>query len=456
METRFALSGSQHQQLRKHLFPGDGLEAVAILICGRGRLGGRDQLIVRRIIEIPHDRVLVREIDRLEWPAAEYLSPLVEELERDDLGVVIIHCHPQGGTFFSDVDDAGDRILFPSIHSWFDESGRHGAAVMMPGGAIIARFVDARGNFEPVDVVSVAGDDILLFRPPGTKSGIPEHARRVAQTFGRATYDQLSKLRVAVVGCSGTGSIVVELLARNCIGTLVLVDDDRVEAKNLNRIVHSTAADAEAGSYKVDVLAKAVLSFGLGTNVEVYATTLSNDDAARAVASCDIVFGCVDTVTGRHVLSGLCSAYSIPFFDLGVEITPDGEGGISHAVAHVHYIQPDGSSLLSREAYTSEDLTAEDWKANNPTYYESQRMAGYLQAVQEDRPAVMPLNMVASNGAVIDMLARLHGFRLDSNSLFAIQHWSLTHSYHEHFGDGPPCKFMGRLVGLADKWTPLF
>jgi len=455
MESRLALSGHQHQQLQKHLFPGDGLEAVAILICGRGRRGGRNQLIVRRIVEIPHDSVLVREPERLEWPAADYLSPLVEELERDDLGVVVIHCHPQGGTFFSDADDAGDRILFPSVHSWFDDAGRHAAAVMTPGGSIIARFVDGDGNFVPIDVVSVAGDDILLFRAPNPATAVPEHARRIAQTFGRATYNQLRQLRVAVVGCSGTGSIVIELLARNCIGTLVLVDDDRVEAKNLNRIVNSTAADAEAGLHKVDVLAKAVRTFGLGTEVEVYAATLSNDQAARAVASCDIVFGCVDTVAGRHVLNGLCSAYSLPFFDLGVEITPDGSGGISHAVAHVHYIQPGGSSLLSREAYTSEDLTAEDWKTNDPTYYETQRMAGYLQTVQEDRPAVMPLNMVASNGAVIDMLARLHGFRLDPNSAFAIQHWSLTHGYQENFGDGPPCAFMQRLVGLADKWSPL-
>ena len=455
MNSRLAMSGRQHRQLQDHLFPGDGLESVAILICGRGRIGVRDQLIVQRVVEVPHSIVTVRQRDRLEWPASEYLLPLVEELERNDLGVVVIHCHPQGGAFFSHADDAGDRRLFPSIHSWFDDGGRHGAAVMMPGGAMIARFVDGKGNFEAIDLVSVAGDDILQFRPPSSATEVPEHARRVAQTFGQATYNQLQLLKVAVVGCSGTGSIVVELLARNCIGTLVLVDDDRVEDKNLNRIINSTAADANAGLFKVDVLARAVRSFGLGTEVEVYPTTLSDGEAARAVASCDIVFGCVDTIVGRHVLNGLCSAYSLPFFDLGVEIIPDGDGGISHAVAHVHYLQPEGSSLLSREAYTIEGLTAEEWKASNPAYYEAQRIAGYLRAVQEDRPAVMPINMMASNGAVIDMLARLHGFRLDPNSAFAIQHWNLTHGYNENFGDGPPCQIMQKLVGLADRWSPL-
>ena len=53
---------------------------------------------------------------------------------------------------------------------------------------------------------------------------------------------------LAALGCSGTGSIVVEQLARNCIGELVLVDSDHVEHKNLNRIVNSTADDAGASA----------------------------------------------------------------------------------------------------------------------------------------------------------------------------------------------------------------
>ena len=453
MERRLALTGPQHAELNAHLFPGDGLEAVALLLCGRGRGLQRDQLVGRRLLCIPNDRVLSRESDYVEWPVDEFLLPLVEEMEREDLGIVVVHCHPGGGRFFSDADDRGDRSLFPSVHGWFDREGVHGAAIMLPGGEMIARFVASDGSFQNIDIVSIAGDDLQLFRRFATNE-TPEHARRLIQTFGAGTYGKLRDMRVAVVGCSGTGSITVELLARNCVGRLLLVDDDRVETKNLNRILNSTSAHAAGGLRKVDVVAAAVESFGLGTRVEPRPATLFDSEAMRAVSECDVVFGCMDSIEGRHVLNQLCSAFCIPYFDMGVDIEPDGKGGIDQAIAACHYLRPGGSSLLSRGAYSPADLDAESTRRRDPDYYDRQRIAGYMASIQEDRPAVMPLNMMAANGSVVDFLARLHGFRLDPNSEFAIQRWSLTHSFYEHFPDGPRCRVMCGFVGLADRGMP--
>jgi hypothetical protein len=56
---------------------------------------------------------------------------LVEEMERGDLALVVAHCHPHGYPRFSKTDDDADRLLFPSVHSWFDMAGTHGAAVML-------------------------------------------------------------------------------------------------------------------------------------------------------------------------------------------------------------------------------------------------------------------------------------------------------------------------------------
>jgi hypothetical protein len=313
MERRLALSGLQYADLKAHLFPGDGLEAVALLLCGRGRGRRREQLVGQRLIPIPHDRVLSRKQDYVEWPVDEFLLPLVEEMERDDLGIVVVHCHPGGGRFFSNADDRGDESLLPSVQSWFDRAGAHGAAIMLPGGEIIARFVAPDGSFQNVDIVSVAGDELEFFRPHSSDE-VPEHARRLIQTFGAGTYRKLRSMRIAVVGCSGTGSIVVELLARNCVSQLLLVDDDRVENKNLNRILNSTSAHAAKSLYKVDVLAAAVESFGLGTRVDPRALLLFDPDAMIDISECDVVFGCMDSVEGRHVLNQLCSAFCIPYF----------------------------------------------------------------------------------------------------------------------------------------------
>ena len=451
METIFALSGRQHAELRQHLYPGDGHEGVAVVLCGRGRSNESERLTVKRVIPVPHDVVTVRAPDEIEWSVEEHVLPLVEEMERDDLALVIVHCHPGGYSKFSATDDEADRLLFPSVHSWFDARGGHGAAVMLPDGFMFGRAVDSEGKFTPFRRIAVAGDDLLFFSKPLKTAEVPTAARRVSQTFGSGTYALLRSLRIGVVGCSGTGSIVAELLARSCVGELVLIDGDVVEQKNLNRILNSRAADADQRTPKVDVLAMAIRDFGLGTVVEPLVASLLDAEGFQRATTCDVVFGCMDTAEGRHLLGQICTAYLIPLFDVGVHIELDGAGGISHAVAAAQYIQPGGSSLLSRGIYTGDDLDAESAQRTAPEDYERRVAAGYLKAVDEDRPAVMPINMMAANLAVLDFLARIHGYRLDSNGQFAGQTMSLTHGYYEQVQDGTPCRLMERLVGIGDR-----
>ncbi len=451
MDALFALSGRQHAELQQHLYPGDGHEAVALVLCGRGRAGEAERLVARRVIPVPHDAVIVRAPDEIEWSVEDHVLPLVEEMERDDLALVVIHCHPGGYPKFSATDDEADRLLFPSVHSWFDAPGAHGAAVMLPDGAMFGRTINPAGRFTAFRHISVAGDDLLFFPKPGTIATVPAAAQRVSQTFGSGTYALLRSLRIGVIGCSGTGSIVAELLARNCVGKLFLVDDDIIERKNLNRILNSRAIDADRAAAKVDVLAAAIREFGVRTRVEPVRASLLDAVGYERACSCDILFGCMDTAEGRHILGQISSAYAIPLFDVGVHIEPDGTGGISHAVAVAHYIQPGGSSLFSRGIYTGEDLEAESARRTTPEDYDRRVAAGYLRAVEEDRPAVMPINMMAANLGVLDFLARIHGFRLDPNARFAGQTMSLTHGYYEQVPDGVPCKIMARLVGLGDR-----
>jgi hypothetical protein len=451
VNTVFALSGRQHAILHDHLYPGDGQEGVALVLCGRGRGGIGERLIARRVIPIPHDQVIARAPDEIEWSVEDHLLPLVEGMERDDLGLVVVHCHPGGYPQFSAADDNADCLLFPSVHSWFDVPGGHGAAVMLPDGSMFGRAVGPTGDFQPFRRISVAGEDLRFFPAPVMTETAPAAAAKVMQAFGAGTYSLLRSFRIGVVGCSGTGSIAAELLARNCAGELVLIDDDIIEDKNLNRILNSRVEHAERRMAKVDVLAHAIRRFGLGISVEPVKASLLDAVGFDRATTCDVIFGCVDTAEGRHILGQICSAYAIPLFDIGVHIEPDGAGGISHAVAAAHYIQPGGSSLLSRGVYTGEDLDAEAARRTAPDDYERRVAAGYLRAVGEDRPAVMPINMMAANLAVLDFLARIHGFRLDPNSQFAGQTMSLTHGYYEQVPDGPPCKFMARIAGVGDR-----
>ncbi len=238
-------------------------------------------------------------------------------------------------------------------------------------------------------------------------------------------------MHVGVVGCSGTGSIITELLARNCIGHLTIIDPDCVEEKNLNRIINATHNDTKKQEPKVAVLQRAVRRMGTGVKVESAQARISEPSILEMLVECDVLFGCVDSAEGRYQLECIASAYFLPYFDVGVNLEADAEGGITQADAVAHYMHPGNAGLMARGSYTSEQLTAENWHRTNPEYYEQQRMAGYLAEVGEDQPAVISINMQAACMAFNDFLARVHGFRLDDNEEFSEQRFRVVHGYCE-------------------------
>ena len=444
------LSDRQYAELQQLLFPGDGNEAVALLLCGRAMGAARTRLVVRSVHPIAHD-LCDRKPDRVTWPT-DLLPDLLAQAAKHGWSLFKIHGHVAFDRF-SDVDDAADRELFPGIHAWAE--GPHGSAVMLDTGRIFARYVTSEGTFEPLHHVNVIGDDLPYWPTLAGAAVVPEHARRVAQSFGAGTYERLRRLRIAVVGCSGTGSVVIDQLSRNCVGELVLVDPDRVEDKNLNRIVNSRRSDADKGRFKVDVLADAIEALDFGTSVERYPVCLFSPEALHAVASCDIVFGCMDSVDGRHLLNRLATFYQVGYLDLGVKLEADGQGGVDQVCGTVHYLKPGGSSLLSRNVYTLEQVRAAGLYRADPAAYRDLRERGYIKGVPEDRPAVIQLNSLIASFAVNELLARLHPYRLDPNEDYAVHRVSLSHGIYEHAGDGDPCPLLARHVGRGDVGPPL-
>jgi hypothetical protein len=235
-------------------------------------------------------------------------------------------------------------------------------------------------------------------------------------------------------------------LIRRCI----IMFEQRIEEKNLNRILNATIEDARCDRLKVDVLRDAIVRMGLETNVIALGERLNTRAAVCAVADCDVVFGCMDGVEGRHLLNRLAVFYSLPYFDMGVRLEADGQGGIDQVSSGVHYLQPDRSSLLSRGVISLERLRAEEMHRIDPTGYREQLRVGYLRGVPEERPAVISVNAMTAAVAVNEFLARLHPYRLDPNGDFATVFVSLTQgSMHRESDDGE-CSALAPHVGRGD------
>lgn len=76
---------------------------------------------------------------------------------------------------------------------------------------------------------------------------------RVEMVIGPKAVEKLNAARVAVIGLGGVGSYVAEALCRTGVGSFVIMDNDTVEASNINRQL--PALTSTIGKFKADVMA---------------------------------------------------------------------------------------------------------------------------------------------------------------------------------------------------------
>ena len=451
-----SLSGDQHEHLKSFLFPADGKEAVALLLCGRRAGDRRERMMVRKIHDVPYERCSERTAELVTWHPDD-LATMLDEAAEKGMSVIKVHSHPTGFAAFSPTDDEGDERLLPMIRGWVGEDVAHGSAVMLPDGRLFGRVLRSGSELEPIDCIAVAADDLHFWYADAGGGDSPSFVASHAQVFGEGTIDRLQRLSVAVVGASGTGSPVIEQLQRLGVGELVIVDDDRMEERNVNRVLNSTMQDVEEKRLKVDVQADAIERIGLKTRVIRMSQNLWNPDVVRSVAQCDVLFGCMDSIDGRFLLNALSSYYTLPYFDIGVRLQPVPSGrrkGRIEVCGTVNYLRPGRSSLMSRNLFTMREVAAAGLRRNDPDAHDRQVKDGYIMGAAVERPAVISVNMFASSLAVNEFLARLHPFREEPNAHWAAVTFSL--SSMELFGDqeGAICEMMAAHVGKGDV-TPL-
>jgi hypothetical protein len=451
------MTQEQHEALLAHLHPGDGREAAAWLLCGRRAGSDRHVLCVRDVFPIAHD-ASDRGAGHVTWSTSSLAPVFAAGAHMHAPAIVHVHSHPAGADDFSHIDNAADRLLHGDLAKVYDDGLPTASLIMLPDGRMRGRsFVD--GRVTPLQRISVIGERIAFVDEFVNEFGdaVAERAFLASQrqAFGEGTRDLVGSLRIAVVGCSGTGSVVVELLSRLGVGQLILVDPQAVEERNLNRIMNSSVADAAAECSKVRTLAQAV-----ARNLGEWAPRIAwvegtLEDAWPVVAAADVVFGCTDSAEARMHLDLLCHHYTLPYIDLGVDISADGRGGVRYIGAAVHYLRPGRDSLLARGGYRMASVAAEAMRRENPQRYAEQRRAGYIEHVEDERPAVISLNAYAASMAVNELLARLHGFRAENDDSFAARRVNLVEE-HAHFSEpAAPCPVMSPHLGRGDRIAPL-
>lgn len=125
-----------------------------------------------------------------------------------------------------------------------------------------------------------------------------ERFSRTELLFGREAMEKLSESRVAVFGIGGVGGHALEALVRSGVGTVDIIDNDKVCLSNLNRQLIAT--ERTIGQYKVDAAEERMKEINPDVVVNKYRTFFLPETAEQFdFSQYNYVIDAIDTVTGK-------------------------------------------------------------------------------------------------------------------------------------------------------------
>ena len=123
--------------------------------------------------------------------------------------------------------------------------------------------------------------------------------------------ERLRNATVMVLGVGGVGSHCIEALARSGVGTLILVDNDKVSLTNINR--QSIAYLSTVGEYKTKLMKSRVEDINAEAKVYTHETFVLPDNLSKIFnRKVDYIVDAIDTVTAKLALVEYAKEQEIP------------------------------------------------------------------------------------------------------------------------------------------------
>lgn len=384
----------------------DSDEHLAFLQVGYAKHGNGARLMALSLVKVP-DSALHSGSHVLGLSLSlDALIEIMNDARRAGRFLVEVHSHPFStkGVQFSQTDLEGQAELYEYL---VDVYGDIVYGALVAGSESVDGLV-WRGEDDPtpIDEIVVLGDTISTFVTTSGTRTAPEIVRlhdRQVLALGEEGQRLLASARVAVVGVGGIGSLVVQQLAHLGVGAIALIDGDTVEETNLNRLAGATADDI--GRLKVTVLADLALRVNPRLRITEIASELRDPAALAAAVEADVLFGCVDTDSGRLIMNELALAHYIPYIDIGVGIEAN-EGRIQDAGGRVLVWLPNRPCLLCANEIDTR-VAAEELENEQQRAF--RREHGYVAGQYVPEPSVMSLNATLASLAVTSFLGLLTG-----------------------------------------------
>lgn len=412
--------GEQHNREMLKLTSASFCEGVAfppetgcLLLVAQNNHPKRPSLLVKELVAPQPGDLKEQEHGAITFSNRYLRRALLRVRELGLAGFLTVHTHPgcDRRVQFSPYDDSNDPELMANLYE-LQPTGVFGSLVLG------ARAVQGR-LWLPQEKDPVALDEMVVIGERLESLPLKGRFERAAPTpseifdrslalTGSGALARLSRMRVAVVGASGTGSLMMELLLRAGVGEIVIFEFDIIKDHNLNRILHARQCDADASIAKAERLREALNETGLPTEITIIENgDITDERVALELRGCDFIFGCVDNRDWpRLVMTQVACQYLIPYIDLGTEIGID-DLGIQSVDSRVSYVAP-GSACLACSGIVSEERVRIE--GLEPDEMARVLAMGYTKDVRMDAPAVMDLNMRAASHAMLVLRHLLQPF----------------------------------------------
>jgi molybdopterin/thiamine biosynthesis adenylyltransferase len=146
---------------------------------------------------------------------------------------------------------------------------------------------------------------------------LERYARHIVlREVGGAGQARLRAASVTVIGAGGIGSPAIQYLAAAGIGTLILIDDDRVDLSNLQR--QTIFGGEDVGTAKVSAAAAAAARINPHVQIEERAARLDADNATALIANADVVLDGTDSFAARLAVADAALVARVPLVSAAV------------------------------------------------------------------------------------------------------------------------------------------
>ncbi|SKB13807.1 hypothetical protein PL11201_530137 [Planktothrix sp. PCC 11201] len=300
-------------------------EVIGFLFCKRHEVSSHQIRYEPKVWIVPTaDCYEYQSVTGLVLKQQFHLHLLQTYIHQEKLDIVHIHTHPgQEIPFFSSIDDHHESEYARFLTTNFKTKPRLISGVFDQSFQNFKfRIWDKQGrSSSPVDFSSSWFENsITLFDK--TK---PMFTRQ--QVFGETFQKQLNQLTVTLIGCGGIGAIFAEILSRLGVKNWILIDPDRLEDVNLNRMPGATWEMVDEQMLKVEYVKHLIKKvYRNDGQVKAIPSVIENQLIQPEIATSDLIVVATDNHYSRQIAQELAIKFRRPLVCLGthIDMKPNG------------------------------------------------------------------------------------------------------------------------------------